>query len=110
MEVALLNVQVKFQKCDVKADDIGNRTKEWTDFYTCFATVSGEGGKEKNAIGLTLEDSDIAFTIRYCKKAMQMDSTSYRIIFRDDIYNVLSIDHMNYKRKCIKFRCKKVGS
>ncbi|MCD8337050.1 MAG: head-tail adaptor protein, partial [Lachnospiraceae bacterium] len=42
MEVALLNVKVTFQKHEVVTDDIGNHTNDWTDYYSCFATVSGE--------------------------------------------------------------------
>ena len=47
MEIALLNVKVTFQKNYVVADDIGNRRNIWEDYYTCHATVSGEGGQEK---------------------------------------------------------------
>ena len=52
MEIALLNVKVTFQKNSVAADDIGNRKNVWEDYYTCHATVSGEGGQEKAAAGL----------------------------------------------------------
>ena len=44
MEISLLNVKVTFQKNSVVADDIGNRRNVWEDYYTCHATVSGEGG------------------------------------------------------------------
>ena len=27
--------------------------------------------------------------------------------FNDEIYNIVAVDHMNYKKKCIKFRCRK---
>lgn len=54
MEISLLNVKVTFQKNSVVADDIGNRRNVWEDYYTCHATVSGEGGNEKAAAGLTV--------------------------------------------------------
>ena len=47
MEIALLNVKITFQKNSVVADDIGNRRNIWEDYYTCHATVSGEGGAGK---------------------------------------------------------------
>ena len=43
MEIALLNVKVTFQKNSVVSDSIGNRKNVWEDYYTCHATVSGEG-------------------------------------------------------------------
>ncbi len=108
MDIALLNVKITFEKNEVKIDDIGNRKNIWTNYYSCFATISGEGGKESTVANMTVDHSDISLTIRYCKKASFIDSTGYRIIFHDDIYNILTVDHMNYKKKSLKFKCQKV--
>ena len=107
MEIALLNVKVTFQKNSVAADDIGNRRNVWEDYYTCHATVSGEGGKEKAAAGLTVVDSDIAFTIRFCKRAAEVTADGFRILFGGETYNIVAVDHMNYRKKTLKFRCEK---
>ena len=107
MEISLLNVKVTFQKNSVVADDIGNRRNVWEDYYTCHATVSGEGGNEKAAAGLTIVDSDIAFTIRFCKRAAEVTADGFRILFGSEIYNIVAVDHMNYRKKALKFRCKK---
>ena len=69
MDVALLNVKIAFQKNSVEVDAIGNHKNGWTDYYTCHATVSGESGTEKHTAGTTVDDSDLAFTIRWCRKA-----------------------------------------
>ena len=107
MEIALLNVKVTFQKNSVAADDIGNRKNVWEDYYTCHATVSGEGGNEKAAAGLTVVDSDIAFTIRFCKRAAEVTADGFRILFGGETYNIVAVDHMNYRKKTLKFRCEK---
>ena len=107
MEISLLNVKVTFQKNSVVADDIGNRRNVWEDYYTCHATVGGEGGNEKAAAGLTVVDSDIAFTIRFCKRAAEVTADGFRILFGGEIYNIVAADHMNYRRKALKFRCEK---
>lgn len=75
MDIALLNVKITIQKSEVITDSIGNHRNAWTDFYTCFAIVSGEGGSEKSVAGLIVDDSDISFTVRYCKKLSVIDST-----------------------------------
>ena len=46
MEVALLNVRITFQKNEVVSDALGNHKDEWKDYYSCYATVSGESGSE----------------------------------------------------------------
>ena len=107
MEVSLLNVKVTFQKNSVVADDIGNRRNVWEDYYTCHATVNGEGGNEKAAAGLTVVDSDIAFTIRFCKRAAEVTADGFRILFGGETYNIVAVDHMNYRKKTLKFRCEK---
>ena len=107
MEISPLNVKVTFQKNSVVADNIGNRRNVWEDYYTCHATVSGEGGNEKAAAGLTVVDSDIAFTIRFCKRAAEVTADGFRILFGGETYNIVAVDHMNYRKKTLKFRCEK---
>lgn len=108
MEAALLNVKITFQKNEVATDDIGNHKNTWTACYSCYATVSGESGNEVAIAGTTVQNADLAFTVRYCKTMSEITTDGYRILFGDEIYNILSIDHMNYKKKAIKFRCEKV--
>ena len=111
MDIALLNTRITIQKASVTADKIGNRKNGWTDYYSCVATVSGEAsssvGSEKAAAGTTVDHSDISFTVRWCNAVSQIDSVGYRILFNGSIYNILAVDHMSFKKKSIKFRCKK---
>lgn len=108
MEISLLNVRITIQKQGTMVDEIGNHTNAWTDYFSCYATVSGEGGKEATAAGTTVDDSDISFTVRYCRTVSKINNTEYRVMFDGEIYNILSVDHMNYKKKCLKFKCQKV--
>ena len=108
MEVALLNIRIQFQKNTITADEIGNRKAEWATFYSCYATVSGEGGSEKSVAGLIVDDSDLSFTVRYCNLFSAITATECRIVFQGDVYDVVAIDHFNYKKKALKFKCKKV--
>lgn len=108
MEISLLNVRITIQKQETVVDEIGNHTNAWMDYFSCYATVSGEGGTETAVAGLTVDDSDLSFTVRYSRKTSAVDMLGYRILFGDGIYNILAIDHMNYKKKCLKFKCQKV--
>ena len=108
MEVALLNVRITFQKNETTIDSIGNHKNEWKDYYSCYATVSGESGSEKNVAANTFYNADIAFTVRYCKALKDADTTKLRVIFNGELYYITFIDHMNFKNKSLKFRCQKV--
>lgn len=43
MDIALMNEKVTFQKNTVITDSIGKHKNGWEDFYSCFATIGGEG-------------------------------------------------------------------
>ena len=47
-------------------------------------------------------------TVRYCKETAAVTSTKYRLVFMDEIYDILAVDHLNFKRHGLKFRCRKV--
>lgn len=108
MDIGLLNTFIFITKNEVIVDAIGNHKNAWVPYYHCHATVSSEAGKENTDAGLVIDNSKIDFTIRWCKKATAIDSTHYRVEFNSELYDIKAVDHMNFKRKCIKLSCEKV--
>lgn len=108
MNIELMNVRIFISKNDVVVDAIGNHKNVWSEYYTCYATVSAEAGKEETDAGLVVDGSKVDFTIRWCKKAAAITSTKYRVQFNGQLYDILAVNHMNYKRKSIKLCCQKV--
>lgn len=108
MDIALLNVKITVQKNTVTVDKIGNHKNEWKDYYSCYATVSGESPNENTDAGTVVDNSKIDFTVRYCKTVSSVDSTGYRVVYNGEIYNILGIDHKNFKKKSVKLKCQKV--
>ena len=102
MDVALLNERVTFQKNEAVVDDVGNHRNVWTDYYACSATIGGEG------LASSKEVQEAGVTVRYCRKAVDIMSTGYRVLFRGEIYDIVNVDHMNFKKKSLKFTCRKV--
>ncbi len=110
MEVAAMRSKVTFQKNTASVDKYGNHKNAWTDYYTCFVTIGGEGlasSKEVEVAGTTAQDFSMTVTVRYCAKAVAIDSTHYRVVFMGEIYNIVNVDHMNFKKKSLKFTCRK---
>ena len=107
MDIAAMNVRVTFQKNETLTDKYGNHKSEWTDYYTCYATISGENGQEQAVVGETVEVVDMNVTVRYCSETAAITSTGYRLVFEDELYNILGVDHFSYKKHAIKFKCRK---
>lgn len=95
------------QKSAVTFDEIGNHKAEWQDFYTCFATVGNESPSEETAAGTVVDNSKINFTVRWCSVVSEIDGSKYRVKYNDEIYDILGIDHMNFKKKSVKLKCQK---
>ena len=108
MDVAALNVRVTFQVNETVTDKYGNHKNAWTDYYSCYATISGETGKEQAVVGETVENTDMNVTVRYCSEMAAVTSTKYRIVFGDELYDILAVDHLNFKKNALKFKCRKV--
>lgn len=106
MDIARLKERITIEKLTVKVDEIGNHTNGWEDYYSCYAypntyTVDETNGK------VDYENQTIAFSVRACEKTKVLTSTNYRVRFKGQVYNIVSIDMMNYDNKEIKICCKK---
>lgn len=108
MDIGAMNKRVTIQKNETVTDRYGNHRNEWSDFFTCWATVSGEGGQEQAEAGQTVEHPDLSVTVRYCSETAAVTSTGYRILLDGEIYNILAVDHLSYKKHALKFKCRKV--
>ena len=98
MNIELLNVRIFITMNEVTVDDIGNHKASWVPYYSCYATVSAEAGKENTDAGMIVDNTKADFTIRWCKKAAALDSTHYRVEFNDTLHDITAIDHMSYKK------------
>jgi SPP1 family predicted phage head-tail adaptor len=110
MKISLLNERILIQKSEASSDAIGNRISTWKDYFSCYAGVSSESPKEATAAGATWDESLIDFTVRWCKETEALSSKGYRVIFRDAVYSIEGIDHMNFKKKAIKLHCRRNAS
>ena len=107
MNIALLNERITIQKSITETDSIGNHRTAWADFYSCAATVSGESSGEDAENAVTVDNTTADFTVRWCRLLDGIANTEYRVVFGGQIYDIIAVDHMNYKKKSIKLRCRK---
>ena len=107
MDIALLNRKVTVQKNKVVVDDIGNHVSKWDDFYSCYATISGESPNESTSVGTVVDNTKADFTVRWCEAVSEITADGFRICYENEIYNILGIDHQNFKKKSVKLKCQK---
>ena len=108
MHIEGLRVRIRIQKQETVTDRYGNHKNTWADYFSCYATISGENGKEQATVGETVEATDMNVTVRWCTETAAVRPTRHRVLFHDGLYDILAVDHLNYKKHGIKFRCRKV--
>ena len=109
MRISDLNRKIIFQNKNVEVDEIGNHKSIWSDYLTTSSYISFQGKGEEVFLGMEIDKSDISFTVRFQNRLKNINTSEYRILFDDEMYNIIPIDFMNYKNRLIKFRCRKVS-
>lgn len=96
--------QIIIQKSTLGTDKVGNHVLTWADYYTCSAYVNNLSGKEYWEAAQVNAQKEIYFLIRYCSETAGMDTDHYRILFREQIYNIMFLDNVKYQNKILKLR------
>ena len=55
---------------------------------------------------VTAEQKSVVFTVRWCSEVNKLTSTGFRVLFRGELYDITSVDPMNYGKKTIKLHCR----
>ena len=108
MQVGLLNERISLLSNATTVEEIGNYKQDWIEFYSCYAAISNETPQEVVQHGLIIDDSKITFTIRYSSDVKDLTSLYYRVRFKGRMYNIVGIEHMNYRKKSLKIHCQLV--
>lgn len=83
---------------------MGNPVERWTKFKSCYAYVNGLSGKEYWEAANVHQESTVEFVFRWKRFFDTMNTKQYRILFRGSIYNISSIDNIQFRNKRVKIR------
>ena len=100
-----LNERITIQQSKHMTDKVGNHRTAWVDYYTCFAYASTFEAQEDEG-EVTAEQKSVVFTVRWCGEVNKLTSTGFRVLFRGELYDITSVDPMNYGKKTIKLHCR----
>ena len=102
MDISKLRSRITIQQAVVQKDAIGNHINAWEDFYSCAAYANLASGKEYGAAGQTLGTDTLVFEVRWCERLRDLDSTKYRILFGGSIYNIVTVDDVQFRHEKLK--------
>ena len=102
MDISKLRSHITIQQAVVQTDAIGNHSNAWEDFWSCAAYANLASGKEYGAAGQTLGSDTLVFEIRWCERLRDLDSTNYRILFGGNIYNIVTVDDVQFRHEKLK--------
>ena len=106
MKIGRMNERITFQKNEIVTDQYKNRVPVWSDYFSCWAYASTYTAGEDGNVVISEEES-ITFQVRYCPELAAVTSTGYRILFHGAVYNIRSVDRMNYQKQELQFACRK---
>ena len=104
--IARKNVRITFQKNEAYSDVYRNRLQRWTEVITCSA-YADTYAEQEHGDEVISEEQRVTFETRWCPELAAVTSTGYRVLFRGEIYNILSVDPMNYQKQALRFTCRK---
>ena len=105
MDIAGLNTRITIQKNQTIVDRYKNHTSVWADFFSCWATcvTSGRSAEESQEAGYTQKADRLDITVRWCGEIAAVNSKEYRILVGGRIYDITSIDVMDFRKNSRKF-------
>ena len=104
--ISRFNERITFQKNTVMVDQYGNHKSAWTDYYSCSAYVSTWQKEETELAGIK-EGRSVTFEVRFCSELADVSSDHYHVVFREEVYNIQSVDFMNYQKSVIRLKAER---
>ena len=102
MDISKLRSRITIQHSEVVTDAIGNHTNAWVDYWSCAAYANLASGKEYGAAGQTFGSDTQVFEVRWCERLRDLDTTKIRILFGGAIYNIITVDDVQFRHERLK--------
>jgi SPP1 family predicted phage head-tail adaptor len=103
VEIGKLNQRITLLEHRTKIDEIGNHVTKWEELCSMWSMVtikSLQSSSENTENGTSKEIQTVTFTVRQSSYLLFINSTTHRILFRGQIYNIISVkpdyEHNSY--------------
>ena len=85
MEIGKLNQRITILEHRTVTDEIGNHITKWEENFSLWASVTSKSVTETTDAGVTKEVQKLEFLIRQSPASLNLGSTAFRILFRNNI-------------------------
>ena len=100
LEIGNLNQRITILEHRTVIDEIGNHITKWEETFSLWSKVTVKTSSETTDAGITKEVQKLEFLVRQSPASLNINSTNFRILFRNSIYNITGIiplyDHNDY--------------
>lgn len=104
IDTGLLNQRITIQKRTTATNENGFSSETWAEYYSCRSYVNGLSGSEYWAAHAVQAETTKVFTVRYCREVAAVNPKDYRIVFKDDVYNITNVDIVRYENDTVKIK------
>lgn len=106
MNPARLNQKITIQRYLEYEDDYGISRQGWVDVKETYCAISKLSGKEYWTAKQYSAENTVEITFRYgqCRDLSITD----RLVHKGTLYNIISIDNVNYKNEVLKVKAQEV--
>lgn len=106
MQLSDFNQRITIQKGVIHPDFYGE-DHSFSDFYSCFTSVKEKSLAENVRDGNLVQDEILEFSVRDCSKLKELSSDAFQILFKEQIYDILAIDHDQFKGRYLRITAKR---
>lgn len=104
MNAGLYRNKIVIQKYVQGYNDVGSPLDEWQNYKTVYAYVNGLSGSEYWEAANIRQENTVEFVCRWKPFFDEMNTKQFRIIFNDSIYNINTIDNVQFRNKTVKLK------
>ena len=104
MNASMLKNKITIQKKTAVADDIGRISEVWADFMVVHAYANRLSGQELIVAAANGQQDTVTFSVRYCGALSELNSNGFRIVFMGRIFNILTVDNVQFLNVELKIR------
>lgn len=113
MAECMLTERISFEKlAGTETNDNGFDVDNWSQFYTCWAKKEDLSGKEYIKANATQSEIIVGFTVRMCRKVLEVlsayDTQKFRIIHKGNLYDIKYCHDIKNQNMFADFKCKLV--
>ncbi len=104
MDAGAYNQKVVIEKLSNDYDDIGNPIEAWKPFKKVHAYMNGLSGKEYWEAAKLNAENTVDFVFRWKRFFDEIDTKNYRIVWKGKIFDIKTIDNVQFRNETVKIR------